>query len=89
MTSLKPAEAEDPLELISVAVPVPEGYDALGEMARCFVEEFALMGWNAERILSMFKNPFFQGPYGICQARGEEFVQNLIRQVFEGVRTDA
>ncbi len=78
---MKPAKPEDPLELVGVAIPVPEGYDVLGEMARCFVEEFALMGWSADRILRMFKSPSFQGPYRIYQARGEEFVQELIGRV--------
>lgn len=77
----KSLEPEDPYELVGVAVPVPEGYDALGEMARCFVEEFALMGWSGQRILGLFQSPFYQGPHAVYRTRGEGFGRELIGQV--------
>ena len=86
---MKPTEAEDPYELVGTILPSPPGYDAQGEMARCFIEEFALMGWTGQRILRLFKNPFYQGPYAIYQTRGEEFVRDIIRQIFEGVEANA
>ena len=47
----KTAEPDDPLELVGMVVPVPPGYDSMAEMGRCFVEEFAFMGWDRRRIL--------------------------------------
>ena len=86
---MKPPEAEDPYALVATILPSPADYDVQGEMARCFIEEFALMGWTAQRILRIFKNPFYQGPYAIYQTRGEEFVRDIIRQIFEGGEANA
>ena len=77
----KTAEPDDPLELVGMVVPVPPGYDSMAEMGRCFVEEFALMGWDRRRILRLFKSPVYAGAHAIYRARGEEFVDSLITQV--------
>ena len=78
---MKEHEPEDPLEL--VAVQMKEGPDeqALEEMARCFIEEYARMGWNGERILKLFRNSFYRGPYQILRAKGEDFVRERIETI--------
>jgi hypothetical protein len=73
-------ESEDPFETVAVAIASAE--DTTDEMARTFVEEFALLGLNAERLLSLFRNPFYAGAHMIYERRGEEFVRGLIREVF-------
>jgi hypothetical protein len=73
-------ESEDPFETVAVAIATVE--DTTDEMARTFVEEFALLGFNAERVLSLFRNPFYAGAHMIYERRGEEFVRDLIREVF-------
>ncbi len=55
--------------------------EALTEMAWCFVEEYARMDWNGERILRLFRNPFYRGPNQILRMKGEDFVRGLIETV--------
>ena len=83
----KVAEPTDPLIAIAVSVPTP-GYDGMAAMARTFVEEFALMGWPRGRIARMFSRPTFVGPYAVYRARGSEFVESLIEEVFGGPEPD-
>lgn len=78
----KEFEGDDPFALVGQGFPCPDGYDSSGEMARCFVEEFALLGYPAGFVLSIFRNPFYQGPHGVYRAKGEGFVLELIREVY-------
>jgi len=69
-------EAGDPLELVGSQVLL--GEEHLTEMAECFVEEFARMGYGADAIFDLFREPFYRGPHSIYLARGEEYVRDLI-----------
>ena len=66
-----------------VGVGLERGPDdqALTEMAWCFVEEYARIGWSGDRILSLFRNPFYRGPHRILSLKGDEFVRDLIETV--------
>ncbi len=66
-----------------VGVGLERGPDdqALTEMACCFVEEYARIGWSGDRILSLFRNPFYRGPHRILSLKGDEFVRDLIDTV--------
>jgi hypothetical protein len=77
-------EADDPYAPVFVALPSPPGFDAMGEMARCMVEEYAMMGFSAPLLLKMFKNPYYQALHRVYQARGEGYVSELLERVFEG-----
>ncbi len=72
-------DAEDPLELVGCEVPL-EG-EQLTEMAECFVEEFGRMGLGPDQLLALFASPFYRGPHSVYQARGEEYVRNLIAEM--------
>ena len=66
-------EPEDPMEL--VATPV------LGDpelMLECLVQEFAWMGWDAERIFALFRDPFYPPLHGLLGHFGEEGVRERI-----------
>jgi len=78
---MKEHEAEDPLELVGVQMKDGPDDQALADMAGCFIEEYARMGWDGERILKLFRNPFYRGPYQILRARGEEFVRERIETI--------
>ncbi|HEY5605136.1 MAG TPA: hypothetical protein VIL45_01300 [Thermoplasmata archaeon] len=78
---MKAYEEDDPLEFVGVAFDDPEGDAALDAMARAFVEEFARMGWTRERILGLFRNPFYRGPHAVYRRRGEPFITRLIEEV--------
>ncbi len=77
----KPLEPEDPLALVGVDLERGPDDEALTEMAWCFVEEYARMGWSGERILRLFRNPFYRGPHQILRMKGEDFVRSLIEIV--------
>ncbi|MCW5943447.1 MAG: hypothetical protein KIS66_14540 [Fimbriimonadaceae bacterium] len=85
----KEFEEDDPYALVGQGFPCPDGYDSVGEMARCFVEEYALLGFDPERVLRLFRNPWFRGPNGVYRARGEAFVADLVNEVFGGVEGGA
>lgn len=72
----KQAEPTDPLE--PMASVVPGDADTL---ARCFVEEFALMGYDGEAILELFRDPRYLAVHAIWERRGEEAVRELVDEV--------
>jgi len=78
----KELEADDPYALVGQGFPCPEDLDPAGGMARCFVEEFALLGCPAGVVMDLFRSPFYQGPHAVYRARGEDFVRDLIRDVY-------
>ncbi len=83
----KPLEPEDPMALVGVVLERGPDDGALTEMAWCFVEEYARMGWSGERIMRLFRNPFYRGPNQILRMKGEDFVRSLIETV-EGKRSE-
>ena len=74
-------EQDDPLEMVGVVLPQQMDDAALTEMACCFVEELARMGYRGEKLMRLFRNPFYGGPHSIYLAKGEEFVRSLVEQV--------
>jgi hypothetical protein len=78
----KQVEADDPYELVGVAVPVAPGVDADRALALAFVEEFALSGWRPARIVGLFSAPASGKAHEIWQRRGAALVDDVIRQVF-------
>jgi hypothetical protein len=69
----KDAEADDPLELVGVPVPVDDG--TFDEMARCLMEEYVRDGWTDERLLHLFRSPFYAGLHVVWRLRGEAWVR--------------
>jgi len=39
------------------------------------------MGWSGDRILRLFRSPFYRGAHHILRVKGEEFVRQLIESV--------
>ncbi len=74
----KAAEADDPLELVGVPVPVDEA--TFDEMARCFVEEYVRDGWTDERLMALFRSPFYAGLHVIWVRRAEAWVRGLVAE---------
>lgn len=63
-------------------VPADEAF--YEKMARTFVEEYMLMGWSDEEILSLFQEPFYKGTHDILKKQGEPFVKKIIAEVRHG-----
>ncbi|MDP3793796.1 MAG: hypothetical protein Q8R07_03520 [Candidatus Uhrbacteria bacterium] len=77
----KKFEQDDPFEMVGVVLPEAMDDDALTEMACCFVEELARMGYGCERLMRVFRDPFYKGPHAVYRSKGEEFVRALVDQV--------
>ncbi len=75
----KECEPDDPLEMIGVQLN-GQSEAQLRDMALCFAEEFIRQGFNKEKLLQVFKNPFYQGPYLVFQQKGEDFVRSVINE---------
>ncbi len=73
----KQAEPTDPLDLVGTMVP---GGD-VEFLARCFVEEYAAMGYDGEQILELFRQPQYVGVHPVYRAKGEGAVRALIEDV--------
>ena len=73
----KQAEPTDPMDLVGTMVP---GGD-VEFLARCFVEEYAAMGYDGEQILELFREPQYAGVHPVYRARGEGAVRALIEEV--------
>ena len=84
----KSYEADDPLEFVAVRYPVDSQREQDLAMARCFIEEYALMGWPGSQIRSLFESPLYAGPHGIYQRCGREAVAELISEIFLREPTD-
>src|SRR5947207_12883334 len=71
---------DDPMELNGVGLVC--GEDTTEAMTECFVEEFMRLGHNHQQILAMFRNPHYIGMNMALQKRGEQFVRDIIGEVF-------
>jgi hypothetical protein len=78
----KSLEPDDPYEFTAMSYPVLDEEEADREMARCFIEEFALMGWSADRVRRLFRSEFFVGTHGILERRGQPFVDEIVAETF-------
>jgi len=64
---------DDPLDLTGVQV---DGDPRL--MLRLLVEEYARLGWGADQIIHLARDPFYVGFHGLLRAFGEEGLRQQI-----------
>ncbi len=80
MTSEHPADREmlpdDPMELKAIAVP-----GDVDVMFRLLVEEYSRMSYDAEAILQLARNPFYDGFHRFYLALGEEGMRGRVEAV--------
>ncbi len=74
---MREADAEDPMELVGVRLPVADD-QAMRDMAECFVEEFVRLGHTTDELMRMFRNPFYAGVHQAYLALGEAQIGELI-----------
>jgi hypothetical protein len=53
-------------------------------MLRCVVQEYAWMGWDAEGILALFRNPFYPALQALFDLYGEAGVCQRVADVLGG-----
>jgi len=69
-------DSSDPQVLVGVGLPADA--EAMREMAYVFAEEFCRMGWDAQRILRVFSNPFYAGAHRAYRALGEPALRAIV-----------
>ena len=67
----------DPMTLHGVVVETADD-SAMLEMAECFIDEYARLGFDANRILHMFRTKGYAGPYMATEILGEEAIHDLV-----------
>jgi hypothetical protein len=70
---------DDPMELVGMVIPGEPGQLEL--MAEALVDEYARMGWDEKRLMSLFVNPFFLATHRIYHLKGADYVAALIHEV--------
>ena len=71
-------DARDPMTLTGVEVPADK--EDVEAMARGFAEEFAASGWREDRLVKMFRNPFYAGPHLAWKQLGEARVKTIVHE---------
>src|SRR5262245_47748580 len=67
----------DPMTLHGVGVETDDPH-AMRSMAACFIEEFLRMGFDAERVLHLFRTQGYAGPRMAYEALSEPVIQAII-----------
>lgn len=70
----------DPMTLHGVVVETTDD-SAMIEMAECFIDEYARLGFDANRILHMFDTRGYAGPFMAAEALGKERIRQLVDTV--------
>lgn len=68
----------DPSVLIGVGLTVDA--EATTDMAYVFAEEFARMGYDADRLMRLFRNPFYAGAHDAYRRLGEAEVRRIAEE---------
>ncbi len=69
----------DPMTLHGVTVETEDDGPMI-DMAECFVEEYLRSGFDADRILQLFKTKGYAGPYLAFQTLGEDAIRKIIEE---------
>ena len=76
-----PWDEPDPTDpSVLVGVELPASVEATREMAWVFAEEFARLGFDAARILRLFRSPFYAGAHQALRALGEPEVGAIVEE---------
>src|SRR3972149_3727884 len=71
-------DPSDPNVLVGVSLPGDE--ETTREMAYAFAEEFALLGFDEERLLDVFRTPDYQGAPKAYVLLGEEEIARIVSE---------
>ena len=69
-------DPEDPHVLVGVELPAD--IESTREMAWAFAEEFAALGFDEERLLALFAQPFYAGAHQALRILGEEEIRMIV-----------
>ncbi len=71
-------DPEDPMAL--VGVEIESGEENLEEMAYIIAEEYAQIGFDEERLLRVFRNPYFRSAHQAWTVLGEMRTTEILRE---------
>jgi hypothetical protein len=71
-------EPDDPHLLVGVGLPGDEA--TTREMAAAFADEFAQMGFDRDRLLRLFANPFYAGAHAARALLGEGEITRIVEE---------
>ena len=71
-------DATDPMELVGHAMPDDPG--ALDRMAEAVVDEYVRVGFGAEQLMPMFRDPFYALMHSIWCERGDAWCAALVER---------
>jgi hypothetical protein len=77
----KDPDPTDPNMLVGVMLPADA--EASQEMAYVFAEEFARMGYDRDKLLRLFQNPYYAGAHGAYRDLGEEAILKIIDECID------
>lgn len=82
----KEFEEDDPMELAGMVVPLDgeKGRQAEESMIGCFIEEYLMLGYDQEKIVELFRDPFYQATHAVYLTRGENHIRQMIEKVCRG-----
>ena len=66
----------DPHLLVGVSLPGEEA--STREMAEAFADEFAQMGFDRDRLLRLFSNPFYAGAHAARELLGDALIVRIV-----------
>ncbi len=70
-------EEDDPFELVGIRCSGGN----LDETIHMIIEEYIKLGFDENRILWLFKNPFFKFTNDIYKVKGENYIKESIEKV--------
>ena len=71
-------DPSDPNVLVGVSLPGDEA--TTREMAVAFAEEFAALGFDEDRLMTLFRHPHYAGAHRAYRALGEETIRQVVRE---------
>ena len=74
------ADPEDPMALVGMALPA-ESLESVAMMAQCFAEEFSAMGYSADEVLALFRNPEYRSARLAMATLGEDRVAEMVYEI--------
>ena len=76
----RPVEPEDPMSLHATSVAGdPE------IMLQCLVHEYAWLGWDADHILGLFRDPFYPALNNLLQQLGEDRIRQRLHEILSSL----
>jgi hypothetical protein len=71
-------DPSDPNVLVGVSLPGDE--ETTREMAAAFAEEFALLGFDEERLMALFRRPHYEGAHRAYLLLGEPEIRGIVSE---------